>query len=352
MIVGCRVFPTRRFSILVVSVVLCLVLFYHIRRRGGHVYSSVFFFLPTSWISSAFPDAAHCYQPPEMDKVMVILKTGITESSHKIPVHIKTSLRCVPHYAIFSDFEEEFEILDRSSSRRVPTVDVLRNVNESVKQTNPDFDLYNRVHEMGRAALQMDEMSRHGDNMETPFGKKDNPGWKLDKWKFLPMIDEALRMQPDAKWFVFMEADSYIIWPNLIRWLSRLDASKPFYLGSQMQIGDVVFAYGGAGIVLSNPAMRKVSEYHAQHGEELDIYTNGHWAGDCILGKVLSDAGVRFSWAWPMMQTARVWETNPFSTAYNRIPWCYPIVSFHHMTSDDIQYTWQFEQQWFEKVRQ
>lgn len=279
---------------------------------------------------------------------MVVMKTGVTESASKMPVHLATTLRCVPHFAIFSDFEENFEAYDNGTFRRVRSVDCLRRLNATIRDTHPDFELYKRVREFGRAGLRREDFALPDE--DSPFGKKDNPGWKLDKWKFLPMVEEALELRPEAKWYVFMEADSYIIWPNLIRWLSVLNATQPYYLGSQMQIGDVVFAYGGAGIILSHEAMVRVVKHRAQHETELNTYTDNHWAGDCVLGKALADAGVRFDWAWPIMQTSRVLEVNPFANGYGRRAWCHPIVSFHHMTTDDIQMIWQFEQQFFEQV--
>ncbi|KAL2002730.1 hypothetical protein VTN02DRAFT_6113 [Thermoascus thermophilus] len=277
-----------------------------------------------------------CRPVPGMEDVLVVIKTGVTEALDKVPVHYRTTLRCVPHYVIFSDFEEQIA--------GVRAHDVLRNVSREIKQTNPDFDIYNRLREHGRAGLQDSDRI---DEANSPSGKLNNPGWKLDKWKFLPMVDEALRSRPDAKWYFFMEADTYPFWPNLMAWLARFDAEKPLYIGSQMQIGDVTFAYGGAGIILSNPAMRLVSAYRAAHLAEIDELTAAHWAGDCVLGKVLHDAGVSLLWAWPMMQTSTIWGIDFFADAYGRQAWCYPAVSFHHMTPADIELLWQFDQQWF-----
>jgi hypothetical protein len=86
-----------------------------------------------------------------------------------------------------------------------------------------------------------------------------NPGWKLDKFKFLPMVYKALRQMPQAKWVVFVELDTYPMWSNLLDYLSKFDANTPHYIGKQMFIGDVLFAHGGSGFALSAPAMRKVT---------------------------------------------------------------------------------------------
>ncbi|KAL1971358.1 hypothetical protein VTN77DRAFT_310 [Rasamsonia byssochlamydoides] len=277
-----------------------------------------------------------CSPLPGMEDVLVVLKTGVTEALEKVPVHIQTTLRCVPHYVIFSDFEEKIA--------GVQTHDVLRNVSHEIKQSIPEFEIYNRVQQSGREGLSKADF---GDDYNGPFGRINNPGWKLDKWKFLPMIDVALAVQPTAKWYIFMEADTYLMWPNLIAWLAQLDPDRPLYLGCQMQIGEIVFGHGGSGFVLSNPAMRKVSEYRASHLEELDRLTADQWAGDCVLGKVLADVGVPLTWSWPMLQGSRPWDMDHFGESYDKKTWCYPVVSYHHMTPADIEELWQFDREWF-----
>ncbi|THC99725.1 hypothetical protein EYZ11_000775 [Aspergillus tanneri] len=254
---------------------------------------------------------------------------------HKVPIHFNTTLRCIPHFVLFSDFEEDiggFHLRD-----------VLRNVNESIKQTVADFNLYNRLREGGRSALTTDDMN---DDPSTPNGKPENPGWILDKWKFLPMIDETLRIRDDAKWYIFMEADTYLVWPNLMAWLERFDSRKPYYMGSAVQIGDDVFAHGGSGFVLSNIAMRKVSEYRAARIAEWDAFTNGHWAGDGVLGKALKDAGVNLLRSSSMLQGATPWTFGYLAPGKDKGSWCTPAVSYHHMAPSEIQKMWLFERGW------
>jgi hypothetical protein len=275
-----------------------------------------------------------------MEDVLVVLKTGVTEALEKVPVHIHTTLQCVPHFVIFSDFEETVS--------GVVTHDVLHNVSQTIRQTVSEFEIYNRLQNSGRNGLAAVDF---GDDVNGPFGKVNNPGWKLDKWKFLPMIDVALAVRPTAKWYAFMEADTYLMWPNLIAWLAQLDANRPLYLGTQMQIGDIIFAHGGSGFVISNPAMRKVSEYRASHMEEIDQLTTTEWAGDCVLGKALADAGVPLTWSWPMLQGSRPWDIDHFAEGYEKKTWCHPVVSYHHMTPADIEELWKFDREWFRTVR-
>lgn len=280
-----------------------------------------------------------CPPMPGIDDVLVVLKTGVTEALEKVPVHLRTTFRCIPHYVVFSDFAETIG--------GVQVHDVLRGVDDEVKQTVPDFNLYNRLRLYGRTGLLPSDNTQEENGA---FGMPNNPGWKLDKWKFLPMIDESLQRKPDAKWFVFMEADTHIEWPNLMAWLARLDPDQPLYLGTETQIADVLFAHGGSGFVISNSAMRLVSEYRRERVAELDEYTDAHWAGDCVLGKVLADAGVPLTFSWPLLQNSRLGEVEPLTNAFYRQPWCYPIVGFHHLTPLDVEQMWRFDQDWFVKV--
>ena len=281
-----------------------------------------------------------CPQLPGMEDVLVILKTGVTEALQKIPVQIRTSLQCVSHYVIFSDFEEEIA--------GVQTYDVLRTIKDEIRQQNPDFEIYNRVQRSGRDGLNVTDFPIA---VNGPFGRTNNPGWKLDKWKFLPMVDKALQVRPDAKWYVFMEADTYLIWPNLVAWLARLDSTKPQYLGNPVQISDIIFAHGGSGIVLSNPAMHLVSDHYSSYGEEINNFTTEQWAGDCVLGKVLADVGVTLSWSWPMLQGGMPWNFDYFGDAFHKRTWCYPAISYHHANATELEQMWQFSQEWFQNVR-
>ncbi|THC89348.1 hypothetical protein EYZ11_011201 [Aspergillus tanneri] len=243
-----------------------------------------------------------------MDDVLVVLKTGVTEALDKVPVHFQTTLRCVPHYVVFSDFAEDIG--------GVHVHDALQNMDSEVKRTVPDFDIYNRIQQQGRAGLESNDFA---DEANSAIGKPNNPGWKLDKWKFLPMVQETLKYKPDAKWYVFMEADTYFSWGTLMEWLSHFDASKPHYIGTETQIADVIFAHGGSGFVLSRPAMQLASDEYATRTTELNEYTDGHWAGDCVL------------------------ELDEFTKGFYREPWCFAAAAFHHLSAEDIQDLAQYE---------
>ncbi|KAL1581864.1 hypothetical protein WHR41_09526 [Cladosporium halotolerans] len=183
-------------------------------------------------------------------------------------------------------------------------------------------------------------------------GKSENPGWKLDKWKCLPMINRTLQMRPDKQWYVFVEADTFILWSMLLRYLESFDPSKPIYAGNPKLIGEVMFAHGGSGFVVSRPALESVVEHYATRKEEIESFTNEHWAGDCILGKILFDSGVSMTNAWPAFQgdypgflSYKPADRRPVANNI-AFEWCGPTVSYHHMAPSQIEELWHFEQDW------
>ncbi|KAF2085245.1 glycosyltransferase family 31 protein [Saccharata proteae CBS 121410] len=281
---------------------------------------------------------------PGFEDILVVLKTGATEALTKLPVHFSTTLRNIPHHVVYSDHAEEI------AGHRV--YDALDEVDEAIRNTNPDFELYNRLNSGeeaggGRSSIQAAELDDWTSATNTVNGAGGNPAWRLDKWKFLPMVDKALRHRPDAKWYVFVEADTYVVWKNLLEFLSHFDAEKPQYLGMQMSIGDVTFAYGGAGFMISNAAMRRVTQHRAQHLPELDQLTAFNWAGDCVLGKAMMDAGMTVFWGWPNIQSGQPTD-NEYGVSYpdNKMAWCFNAVSYHHASPEEIEDFWRWNQDW------
>ena len=216
---------------------------------------------------------------------LFILRTGATEIAERIPTHFSTSLRCFPQHAIFSDYAETF--------LGEPVLDALEFVNPDIIANNSDFELYRRVKQYGRAALDQSELSGNKSQALSGTGHTEIPGWKLDKWKFIPMLNRTLYEYPDMKWYVFAEGDTFILWSTLQAYLASIDHTQPYYLGSSTNLGDdPAFAYGGAGFVVSRPAMQMIADYYRAHKAAVEAFTQASWAGDAVLGKVFFDAGV------------------------------------------------------------
>ena len=285
--------------------------------------------------SSATPESVpsssgstDCKHLPGAEDVLVVLKTGASEAREKLLVHFDTTFRCTPHFVVFSNVDE---VIEGHHVR-----DVLSDIPEDIQDDNPEFDLYRKLNEHAQQGSH-----NFSDVLHKEQGaKEDNPAWKLDKWKFLPLLDKAQETMPDAKWYVFVEADTALVWPNLLQWLAKFDPQHPYYLGGQAFFGDDEFAHGGAGYILSRRALEMATEFLRDDPLRYRRVSED-CCGDLILAKVLKQLDIRVLRSWPSIQG----ET-PSSLDYTERHWCYPVVSYHHMNSKEIESLWEFQRDW------
>ena len=340
-----RRLPQKHFFL--VASAVCIFLFWITHRGSAHprdgkrVTTSQPKASPESFSNSQ--GELPCRSLPGAEDVLVVLKTGSTEIQDKLPIHVNTTLRCYPNYLIFSDHAETFH--------GESVLDALEYVDPDIKEHNPDFEIYRRLQKGGRSALKPSELSGPFSRPPPATGKPDNPGWKLDKWKFLPMVNRTLHEYPDMKWYVFIETDTYIFWQTLLNYLAALDWTKPYYVGGQIWIGDIEFGHGGAGFMVSRPALEQVVAEFVERQQYWEDFTNGHWAGDCVLGKTFKDSGTPLLRAWPIWQGDDIGNMNYARDDNSRRLWCSPTVSYHHLSPFAVEDIWNFEQEWIASTK-
>ena len=342
-----RGMPQKHFVL--VAFGLCIILFWYFRgdsspapagRGGTSNHKAV---TPAKDVLQSEGDLP-CRKLPGAEDVLVVLKTGSTEFQDKLPIHLNTTLRCYPNYLIFSDYAETYH--------GVPILDALEFVDPEVKENNKDFEIYRRLQEGGgRSALDPSELSGPFSKPPPATGKPENPGWKIDKWKFLPMVNRTLHEYPDKKWYVFIETDTYVLWQDLLNYVGALDWTKQYYVGGQMWIGDIEFAHGGAGFVASRPAVEKVVADFVDRQKYWEDFTNGHWAGDCVLGKAFKDTGTPLLRTWPIWQGDDIGNMNYAKDDNAKRLWCMPTVSYHHLSPFAVEDMWLFEQKWIASTK-
>jgi hypothetical protein len=257
---------------------------------------------------------------------LIIVKTGANEVYDKLPTQLITALECYKDLLIFSDLEQRighYEIHD-----------ALDNVTESVKSGTSEFDYYR--------TLQAYKKDRQ--EISTLKGKTGDAAWNLDKFKFLHMLEKTWKMRPKRKWYVFIEADTYLVQSNLLLWLERMDPSEPLYLGSPTYIGGDSFSHGGSGFILSGTALSKFAEGDEGIAARYDERMKSETYGDYMLMKALRDKGVGFEKKWPMLQAEKP-SALPFGPGPDNgvRHWCQPIVTMHHITPDEASRLWEFE---------
>lgn len=171
-------------------------------------------------------------------------------------------------------------------------------------------------------------------------------GWKLDKYKFLPTFAEAWRRFPRKKWYVMVEADTFIFYNQLVKWLAGLDEAKQLMLGHPSWCDydgkSTVFTHGGSGIVLSRGIMEASFGADQEFEHHQDELIQKSAFGDALLSKSLYDApGVTLKELSPEAGD-RFNSDPPRTLKFDRRNWCEPILTFHHVTPTDTAHLYDF----------
>lgn len=267
-----------------------------------------------------------CHAVSNPPNVAVIVKTGANVLYDKVPFQLLTALRCTDDPLIFSDLAQTL------GSYQVH--DVLDNVTAAVKNSL-DFEYYR----------QLQEYKKFGQDVRD-LRDSSEAGWKLDRYKFIPMLKKTWEMRPNHDWYIFLEGDTYAMWTNIMLWLQRFDPNKPHYFGEQTYVNNEAFAHGGSGFIISRGAMSKVLDDDPDITTRYDEIAQREYYGDYILMKALKEKDIELSLYKPLLQgeppsTIRFGPGRYLGERY----WCQPLMSFHHVTPIDVDAVWQYEQQ-------
>ncbi len=211
-----------------------------------------------------------CASFPDTSGILVVMKTGASESFARIPTQLVTMLSCLPDFFIFSDMDQNIAGYDIH--------DCLDAVSSEIKDSHPDFEIYRRQQ---WCLVDQDSCNKLGDPA--------SEGWTLDKYKNVHIAAKSYRMRPDYSWYVFVNADSYVVWPNLVQWLAQLRSWKPLYIGSVSMINDSPFAHGGSGYILSQAAMSSFVGQHPTVANQFDERAKHECCGDYVLSNALRE---------------------------------------------------------------
>lgn len=272
--------------------------------------------------------------PKGSQNVFFMVKTGASVLWHRLPIHLLTSLTKTPKFGLYSD--------SPGSVAGYEVVDALANLTEETKN-DPTFTMYR---------YQKVLHDEHGvsDSGHVAF----NDGWNLDRYKNIPMLAHAYAASPQSDWFVFMDADSYMLMDNLMDLLDSMNPEQPIYYGARNVINgqksngekyEFPFAHGGSGVIISRNALELTVGEHPEYVEEYERKTAEYCCGDVMVAlmfkeklnlEVMSDqrsprSGIRV-------------QGEPFySVKVRPDKWCTPIVTFHHMTPHDIEILYEYE---------
>ena len=253
------------------------------------------------------------------DEVVVVIKTGATELYKVLPIHLATTLNHVPNFLLFSDHEQ-----------RIGQYHIQDSLDDSKPESVQEFWDYH---------LYRDQQQYMAEGQNPDFLELSG-GWELDKFKNVHILVKTYKQRPDAKWYLFIDADTYIVMANLLPFLRNLDHNEKLYFGSPTYIANLNFAHGGTGYVISHAAVKAVVESKEELAQSYEDFTKDQCCGDYVLARALKDNDIDLIWASPNFQ-----GEPPYTMEFDKDKMCEPVVTLHHMLPLDVGEFWNFEQE-------
>jgi hypothetical protein len=252
-----------------------------------------------------------CNEWTGANDVVVVMKTGASEIEAKLPVHFNTTFKCAPNVLVFSDLEQDFHGLQ--------IYDPLEHLESMLNPSDPDLIYYRTLKDYYRRGSDILALDR-------------SSAWTLDRYKNIPMLKFAYQMRPEAKWFVFVDADTGLVWSNLLTWLGQMDPDEPRYIGSSVVGGGRIrFAHGGTGYLVSNAAAKIMAEESPSEAAKSFHITKDDCCGDSALAKALKLHGILITSAFPNVNGETL-----HNLQYDSSTLCFAPVTMHHMSANDI----------------
>ena len=279
-------------------------------------------------------------RPADPENIIVTIRTGATEAFDKLPSQLLlTNPRDFGNLLLFSDLEQDIGGFHLH--------DVLSRFDPALMVNNSDFDIYRKQQEYARLGLDMRLLKDEKDPNPNWRTKGHNAAWALDKYKFLHMLELAWELRPERDWYVFIEADTYLMRSNLYGWLGQFDPKKPYYFGNptrnpHFNDGDTYpFAHGGSGIVLSGAALRWFAVNNRGAAGRWDADIADMWFGGYVVAAALyEELGLNITGVWPLLSGFK-----PTTVPYGPDVWCKAVVALHHVLPEENSAIWRFERE-------
>ncbi|KAL4960783.1 peptidase S8/S53 domain-containing protein [Aspergillus stella-maris] len=293
----------------------------------------------TKWDESQSPSDCQSFPADAFteDGIQVTLKIGGAESRELLRSHTDGVTPCIPNLLVVSDMGQKLGPF-QSHDVLADVIHVLSDEDKLAYQRQREYHYY--------------------------WDKELQPtkaGWQLDRYKFLAMIEYAYAQNPNAKWYVFFETDTLVLWDNLVQLLGRYKYVDPVYIGSPTpgrplgtwwEPEPTFFVYGGSGIVLSVTAMENIlredkeGSAKAESDQQSQLLITKYQdmvredcCGDSVLGWVAAQREVDIQGQWPMFNPTPLHHT-PLGKTY----WCQPAISFHKSDPIDVVEIWNWQQ--------
>lgn len=293
------------------------------------------------------------YPDEYASKVFIMIKTGGDVMWNRLPLHLWTTLTHFPQFGLYSD--------KSGMIGGYEVIDILSHLSPEL-QNSEKLAQHKLVEQMQTEAWGWDV----GDlNM--------GEGWNMDKFKNFPMLADAYeRASDDTDWFVFMDADSYLLGGSLLAMLKEFDPKQKLYLGNGAggfyEDAPLFFGHGGSGAVLSRGLVDALFSKKDKH-QMVQYYLEKYYeqcCGDAMMGYIIYEEtsvilnspdtdihGVGegrveqnfYPHFRPDFNAPGPFQGNqPYRTSVWQDNWCEPLVSFHALSPHDVEILWEWDQ--------
>ncbi|KAI8611229.1 hypothetical protein BC830DRAFT_1221151 [Chytriomyces sp. MP71] len=241
----------------------------------------------------------------KLDKIAVVLKTGSETLLDRVSIQMATFLQHAPNLVVVGDKPGH-------SIGAAQMLDVYSDLYSSTRKRlglkadgSQDATVERKKKGITDAGRRRDDQtsSLHAIRDRVVSGQDvQADGWKADAHKNLPAFKVLYETYPEADFYIMIDDDSFVYWDNFIESLQGRDPEVPYYTGQNNHfkgcdgipdfgIG-VLIAQGGAGIVASRGAMKRMMGVV----DKCILRYKDCWAGDIRTALCFRDAGVLIDW--------------------------------------------------------
>jgi hypothetical protein len=262
--------------------------------------------------------------PVEIDKLVVTIRTTATEAFAKLPMSLLLADTIYhDNINIVSDLHMDIGAFH--------VHDILEHIDSRIMASNPDLQRHGRQIRLAEASIDLSVAKEN--NAE----KEKEVMAKLDKYKYIRMLEKAWQLKPDRKWYMFVDADTYVFRPNLMHWLGRFDSTEAIFFADAPN-SDLPGAGSGA-FILSEKVMRKLFAEGGNIAATWDARISDYQSGfDAVVAAMEAELKLGFNRTWPGISSY-----NPTTAPYGPGLWCEPVLSLHDVSIETASDLWRLQ---------
>jgi hypothetical protein len=253
--------------------------------------------------------------PVEVDKLVVTIKTTAIDAYAKLPTNILfTPTMYHDNLVLGSDLRMDIGAFH--------VEDLLDRYDKEFLGEHEELGRYGRQLNF---ALRSIDLSLLKDEDEEEERMKIA---KLDKYKYLRMLERAWELRPDRHWYVFVDPETYLVRPSLMEWLGQYDPTEPIFFANPPELdASESSGTGSATFILSAQAMRALLVDREDVLTNWDSRISDFQTGFEVLASALSsEISLGFNRSWPGIS-----GFNPYTVPYGPGLWCEHVMAMHHV---------------------